>query len=599
MKYQVLLVFLLTASITTSQQVFDAASCQNFRDSVHKQAQKLMVDNHIVGAQVAVIQEHQILFNQSFGYADLPNKVPVDDQIRFRIGSISKMFTAFAVMQLVEQGKVDLNMPIEQYLPTLNLKTQPGFRKITTKDLLTHTSGLPDDITNNPTRVQKVAQGDLIPLVNQEILTVPPGLKMTYSNIGFGLLGCLIEQISGFSYGEYIKAHIFSPLGMDNSTVSEALGTIPGRTKGYLMDSTEIEENAIRDIAAGGIESSMGDMIKFAQMLLDEAKGSGKMIVRKETFEEMTRNQLGNLKLPTDDVFGYGMFIHPMHTNQDSIIGHGIGHAGDLRLHHSLLFIYPKLGVGIIILSNAEKGGKMRSRLSQKIMASYMSNFKGVVLKPAPTQAFSTAACAADHIDHKEIEGTYGGGGEDFLQLKKIGRHKIRFKQGKNTLILKRNKQNLYTTKYKLLQIIPIPVKAAMFAFNKVDGRIYMKALDNRGKAAQLLSVKDAGIPVGKSWKNRAGAYDVTNDCPNSITMKPVSLKCIGNKIVLYRKDSISDAEDSIGFNALDDHTAISDGIERGSGAVLKVLPNGNLYYSGFELRQMGSKATNDISLKK
>jgi len=104
---------------------------------------------------------------------------------------------------------------------------------------------------------------------------------------------------------------------------------------------------------------------------------------------------------------------------------------------------------------------------------------------------------------------------------------------------------------------------------------------------------------VGKSWKNRAGAYDVTNDCPNSITMKPVSLKCIGNKIVLYRKDSISDAEDSIGFNALDDHTAISDGIERGSGAVLKVLPNGNLYYSGFELRQMGSKATNDISLKK
>jgi hypothetical protein len=81
--------------------------------------------------------------------------------------------------------------------------------------------------------------------------------------------------------------------------------------------------------------------------------------------------------------------------------------------------------------------------------------------------------------------------------------------------------------------------------------------------------------------------------------MKPVSLKCIGNKIVLYRNDPVSDLDDSIGFNALDDNTAISDGVERGSGAVLKLLPNGNLYYSGFELKPKGESTTKAISLKK
>jgi CubicO group peptidase (beta-lactamase class C family) len=599
MKILALLLLLLTASISNAQQIFDEERCRPFQDSVHRQAQKLIIENHIIGAQVAVIQERQVLFNQSYGFSDLPNKIPTDVHVRFRIGSISKMFTAFAVMQLVEQGKVDLNTPIEHYLPTLHLQTLPGIRKATIKDLLTHTSGLADDINNNPDCLKSLAQSDLIQLVNQEVLSVSPGLKMTYSNIGFGLLGCLIEQVSGLRYGEYLKQHIFIPLGMRNSMVPGAMEPVARRVKGYLQDSTEIEENNIRDVAAGGIESSMEDMIKFAQMLLDAAKGSGTLIVRKETFEEMARNQLSGLKLPTDDVFGLGMFIHPMHTNQDSIIGHGIGHAGDLRLHHSLLFVYPKLGLGIVILSNSEKGGKMRSRLSQKIMANYMACFKGVALKPAIATSFSAAVRAADHIDHKEIAGTYGGGGEEFLQLKKLGRNKIKFKQGKNTLILKRNSGNLYTTKYRLLQIIPIPVKPLMFAFNKVDGRIYMKALDQKSKTAQLLSVKDNGVPLSKAWKNRAGAYETTNDCPNAITMKPVSLKCIGNKIVLYRNDPVSDLDDSIGFNALDDNTAISDGVERGSGAVLKLLPNGNLYYSGFELKPKGESTTKAISLKK
>ncbi len=599
MKYPALLALIFSAFVSKSQPAPHEAKYQSFRDSVHKKAEKLIFENHVVGAQVAVIQDHQVLFNHSYGFADLSNKKPVDAQIRFRIGSISKMFTAFAVMQLVEQGKVDLDAPIEQYLPTLRLKAPPGFRKITIKDLLTHTSGLSDDIINNPTCAGNTAQRDLIPLLNQEILTVAPGLKMTYSNIGFGLLGCLIEQVSGLSYGEYIKTHLFIPLGMDNSTVPVAPGTVPGRTKGYLADSTEIEENNIRDVAAGGIESSMDDMIKFAQMLLDAAKGSGNLIVGKETFQAMTSNQLGGLRLPTDDVFGLGMFIHPMHTDQDSIIGPGIGHAGDLRLHHSLLFVYPRLGMGIIIMSNSEKGGKMRSRLSQKIMAAYMSTFKSVALRPAPVQQFSKAATSADHIDHKEIEGTYGGGGEDFFTLKKLGKRKIKFKQGKSVLILKRNKENLYTVKYRLLKTIPIPVKALMFAFQKADGKVYIKAIDKKGKTAELLSVKDTGVPLGKAWKSRAGSYELTNDCPTAITMKPVSIKCIGNKIVLYRKDAISDLADSIGFNALDDNTAVSDGVERGSGEVLKVLPNGNLYYSGFELKPAGGKTTRAVSLKK
>ena len=144
--------------------------------------------------------------------------------------------------------------------------------------------------------------------------------------------------------------------------------------------------------------------------------------------------------------------------------------------------------------------------------------------------------------------------------------------------------------KFLLLRVIPIPVKTVLFGFRQVDGKIYMKMLDTKSKGAQYLTVKDPSTPVPASWVGRASEYEVANASPNSATMHPYALKCLKNKIVLYRKDGLSDLTDEVGFNAIDDQVAISDGIDRGSGATLKVLPNGNLYYSGFELRKQRGK---------
>jgi hypothetical protein len=223
--------------------------------------------------------------------------------------------------------------------------------------------------------------------------------------------------------------------------------------------------------------------------------------------------------------------------------------------------------------------------LSQKIIAEYMSVYQGLAIKSRQPQEFSTATLTADRLSHRELEGIYGGGGEEFVELKRASKNKIIFKQGKSTLVLKRKGNNLYGTKYRLLNFIPLPVKTLLFSFKKVGDRIYLKAIDNKSKEAQLLSVKDPECKLSPSWKSRCGSYEVINNCPGTITMKPVEIRVVKNKILLFRKDDLSELTDNIGFNPVSDSLAISDGTDRGSGAALRVLPNGNLYYSGFEFR--------------
>jgi len=561
-----------------------------FLDSVEAQINLFMRKYHIVGSGVAVFQHDRVLLQKGYGFADLKNKVPAGENTVFRVASISKVFTATAVMQLEAAGKIDLKAPVEQYLPGLHFQYGPGMRKITIRDLLTHTSGLTDGINNGDCCDNPAEQQAIIELVNQEVLTLPPGLTMNYSNIGYGLLGCVIEQVSGQRYGDYLKQHVFAPLGMQHSSVSAPLPPAVERIKGYRKDSMEMNEPPLRDIAAGGVESSIADMTVFAQMILNQGAGPGGDIVSKETFRQMSRNQIGDIVLQTDEMFGYGLFITYLGTNADDTIGSGLLHGGDLFNHHAVLAVYPKLDLGMVILSNSEQGHTFVNVLANKIVKYFVKAEKGITLAGAKPAQFSTAALAADHIDHRLLRGVYGGGGADYLRIKKVNQKKLRFLQGKHVLVMKRNAQNLYTCKFLLLRFIPVKIKDLMFAFRQEDGRIFMKTLSAGSKDAEYISMKDPEHAPIAQWRKMEGRYEPVNAFYNNYAMAPVSLKCRRNKIIVYRKSSFSEDTDSVGFNPLDDQVAISDGLARGAGATLKILPNGNLYYSGFELKRVSGK---------
>lgn len=217
----------------------------------------------------------------------------------------------------------------------------------------------------------------------------------------------------------------------------------------------------------------------------------------------------------------------------------------------------------------------------------YIRLAKEIPLQKSVPGAFTPAAISADGLSHEHIAGTYGSGGEDYVLIRAKNDRKLIFRQEKIKLLLKRDEQNLYSVKYLLLKIFPIKVKTASFAFREINGDVFMKTIDNSSKKFEYVSMKDKGIPVTASWRSRTGAYKIINLCQGNLLLFPDELQIIGNKILLHRSDPLKEETDLVSFNVISDTMAIGDGIERGSGSTLEVLPNGNLYWSGFELTKV------------
>ena len=200
-----------SAALTQGQGPTGPAEMETFMDELLK---KEMEENHVAGAAVAVVKDGKLFFAKGYGYADLENKIPVDpEQTIFRIGSLGKTFTATTVMQLVEQGKLDLDADINTYLDFRIPDTYP--QPITLKHLMTHTSGFEDRLFGS------VAPNtnDLVParewLISHMSARVrPPGDSAAYANYNAMLAGYIVARVSGQPYDQYIQEHIFSPLGM-------------------------------------------------------------------------------------------------------------------------------------------------------------------------------------------------------------------------------------------------------------------------------------------------------------------------------------------------------------------------------------------------
>lgn len=544
----------------------------------------------MVGFSMAVVDLHEPVIYKNFGFADLQQNIAASENTIYRIGSVTKVFTAMAILKLRDEGKISLEDPVEDYLPALHFQYAPGLPVIKVRDLLTHTAGLPDNIDNGSFCSDPPAARTIITEVNKLYLTIPAGLKMNYSNIGYALLGCLIEKISGKSYADYVMRNFIIPMQMKETGILQSGEQVAGMALGYLPDSTSIIEPLIRDVAAGGMYGSTADLVSLCRLLMQNGNLYGKQLIDSATLQEMMTNQIGNVTLKTDDEFGYGLFINTMGSNLDSVIGKNIGHGGDTRVFHSIVAVFPKLQIGFVLLTNSEAGGNFTKSAVLQIAREYVRDVKGIPIQRGIKNSFSTIAREADDLDHSKIAGTYGSGGEDFVTIINKNDRKLIFRQDKNKLKLKKEADGIYAVTYYLLQIIPVKVKAASFAFVESGGRTYMKTLDNHSKSAVYISVKDESVEMPSTWKAKAGKYEVLNDCPGDMLLHPDELKIEGNKILLHRSDPLQEESDYVSFNPLNDHLAVSDGIDRGAGNTLQFLPNGNVYWSGYELKLAAQK---------
>src|SRR5437870_5326134 len=220
----------------------------------------------IAGAVVSVVKDGQVLFAKGYGYADFAAKKPVlADQTLFRPGSISKLFTATAVMQLVEQGKLDLDRDVNEYLDFAIPKTYP--EPVTLRRLLTHTAGFEDTLKNLFVAHESDMKALRTYLVNQMPQRIfPPGKIPSYSNYGFSVAGYIVERVSGEKFERYIDNHILKPLRMTNSTFDQPLpvALTPQMSQGYLAAAKKPRDfEFVQAAPAGALSTTAADMTRF------------------------------------------------------------------------------------------------------------------------------------------------------------------------------------------------------------------------------------------------------------------------------------------------------------------------------------------------
>jgi CubicO group peptidase (beta-lactamase class C family) len=320
------------------------AGLQGFIDGVLAQ----QLDNReVAGAVVSVVLDGKVLFSRGYGFANVDKGIPADPaRSLFRPGSVSKLFTWTALMQLVEQGRVDLNAEVEKYIDFDIPDTQS--RPILVKHLLGHTPGLEDrsaGITvKGPSEFQPLG-----PWLAKNIPTRvrEPGVEISYSNYGTALAGYIVERVSGEPFPDYVEQHIFKPLGMNNTTFREPLPAhlLPNRAIGYdMVDGRFVAkpfEHYHNIMPAGSGSSTADDMARFMIAHLQEGRFGRARILKPETVRLMQSKLSANA--PSLPGLAHGFYV--VRENGPRMIGHG-GNTSDF---HSMLLLAPESEFAIFV----------------------------------------------------------------------------------------------------------------------------------------------------------------------------------------------------------------------------------------------------------
>ena len=340
--------------------------------------------NNLAGAVVVVVKDGQVLVSKGYGYADVAAKKSVNPaSTLFRPGSISKTFLWTAVMQLVEQGKLNLDVDINQYLD-FAIPPREG-KPITLRDLMTHTAGFEETLKNlfltnsspDDTRLPMSNEAWLKEWVPERVYA--PSEVSAYSNYGAALAGYIVQRVSGQPFDEYIEQHIFQPLGMQHATFRQPLpaGLKTDMARSYASATTPPKPfELVAPAPAGGLSVSGGDMARFMIAQLQNGRYDNVQILRPETAKQM--HEFTHYSVP--GLLPIALGFYHMDRNGQTIIGH----AGDTELFHSDMMLFLQQNVGVFVSIDGDKDGGLRRQLLEGFTDRY---FPALPQLPQPTLA--------------------------------------------------------------------------------------------------------------------------------------------------------------------------------------------------------------------
>ncbi|MCU5331083.1 beta-lactamase family protein [Bacillus wiedmannii] len=426
-----------------------------------------MKKENAAGVALVVVKDNQILFQKGFGFSDKEKSTPIDPKKTvFRLASISKVFTASAVMQLVEQGKIDINKDIVNYMGGLKYQNKMG-EPVTMEHLLTHTTGFdyvdprPEDIhyqENDYTMLKDYVEDNMPTVVRK------PGDTYTYDNFASMLQGYIVQSLTNTPFYKYMAKNIFYPLEMHNSSfvmtnfIKEKLAT------GYDAKGNVIPFYQTRptDMPQGSMFSTGSDVANFMIAQLNDGKYKNNQILQKETVEDMQKTKFALHPKYPNMTYGFEFFSPQSHNGQ-----YVFGKGGNIPGFSSLMWLIPEHKIGVFVVTNKDS-----SALPVEVFDDFMNEYFPDKIKPEYLNP--------NEEELKKFEGVYRD-----LRLKNLVSH-VNISEGK-----------LYVTdkvygKQELKQIDPLlfeDEKGNYMAFKlHKDGTVKEMIHWNSGSSALKLS---------------------------------------------------------------------------------------------------------------
>lgn len=355
---------------------------------------------NIAGAVVLVVKDGRVLFAKGYGYSNVDKKTPVSvDATLFRPGSISKLFTWTAVMQLVEQGKLDLDRDVNTYLDFKIPATFP--QPITLRNIMTHTPGFEEqikDLINDEGSPVATLREHLVRHMPERIF--PPGTTPAYSNYGAALAGYIVERVAKQPFNDYVAENIFKPLGMTRSTFVQPLPADlkPLMSSGYTSGSGKAKSfEIVEEAPAGGLAATAADLSRFMIAHLQEGTLENAHILQPETARLMHSRKFGLLPALNGMCLGF---------YEESRNGHRIiGHGGDTVYFHSDLHLMPDAKLGFFVSYNSAGKGDIspRTALWSHFLDRYFPYTPPAVEKPASASA-DAASVAGRYVSGRRSQ---------------------------------------------------------------------------------------------------------------------------------------------------------------------------------------------------
>lgn len=553
------------------------------RDYISWLVEREMRDNNIAGLSIGLVDGQQLVWAEGFGFEDVEKDIRASAHTRYRLGSIAKVLTATAAMQLAEQGRIDIDRPLGDYLPGFAIRSRfPGAGPVTPRNIMHHHSGLPSNHLNGMLGGEPAPIASLVGAVREDYLAYPPDFIFSYSNLAYTLLGASIEHMAGMPFARHMQRSLLEPLGMRDSSF-ESRPALKEYRKGQA-----VEPIALRDLPSGGLVSTVEDISRFMRMVLAEGRAGDRQLIRAETLAEMLRPQNEHVALDLDMRIGLGWMFNGLGVHHGGPVPN---HGGTLLDSHSLMALLPEHDLGVVVMANSGSAQASVKKIVTELLTLALEAKTGLRPPPEPAPVASRATDAAAAADLSDYEAWYDSmvglvrvnAGSSSLEAEALG----------HTFQLDPLAGGRFGLRYKLFGLIPVSVDL----FDEL--RVSMTNIGEHevlvGHVAghrMLVGQRLEPSPIPRKLLDYVGEYEIVGAPPGGLVPDRLALRLEDG--LLVGECSFSQMPGFVlraALQPISETEAIISGLGTGKGETLRVIDDDGerrLLYSGLELRRKG-----------